>query len=215
MTATERLDEVKARLGRALRTAGRAPDAVTLIAVTKTHDGDAVRPLLEAGHRDFGENRVAEAAAKWPALKADFPDVRLHLIGQLQSNKAAAAAALFDVVHTLDRPTLLDALARLPTHPPVFVQVNIGEEPQKGGCAIAETVGLVARAVARGLVVRGLMCIPPEGIEPAPYFALLAKLGGTLGLDALSMGMSGDFETAALMGATHVRVGSALFGARV
>lgn len=214
MDATQALADVQARIARAARLAARDPAEVTLIAVTKTHPPEAIRPLLIAGHRDFGENRVQEAQAKWPALKAEFPDARLHLIGQLQSNKAADAAQLFDNIHSLDRPSLLAALARLPAPPPVFIQVNIGEEPQKGGCAIADTTALLAAARAAGLDVRGLMAVPPEEIEPAPFFALLAKMARETGLAALSMGMSGDYETAVMLGATHVRVGSALFGAR-
>jgi pyridoxal phosphate enzyme (YggS family) len=215
MEAPQRLAEIQDRIARAARAARRDPATVTLIAVTKTHPPEAIRPLLIAGHRDFGENRVQEAAAKWSALKTEFPGVRLHLIGQLQSNKAADAAALFDTVHSLDRPSLLAALARLPAPPPVFVQVNIGDEPQKGGCPIADTPALLAQARIAGLDVQGLMAVPPEGIEPAPFFALLAKMAREAGLSGLSMGMSGDFETAVMLGATHVRVGSALFGERV
>jgi pyridoxal phosphate enzyme (YggS family) len=215
MEAPQRLAEIQDRIARAARAARRDPATVTLIAVTKTHPPEAIRPLLIAGHRDFGENRVQEAAAKWPALKTEFPGVRLHLIGQLQSNKAADAAALFDTVHSLDRPSLLAALARLPAPPPIFVQVNIGDEPQKGGCPIADTPALLAQARIAGLDVQGLMAVPPEGIEPAPFFALLAKMACEAGLSGLSMGMSGDFETAVMLGATHVRVGSALFGERV
>jgi len=214
MEAPQRLAEIQDRIARAARAARRDPATVTLIAVTKTHPPEAIRPLLIAGHRDFGENRVQEAAAKWPALKTEFPGVRLHLIGQLQSNKAADAAALFDTVHSLDRPSLLAALARLAAPPPVFVQVNIGDEPQKGGCPIADTPALLAQARIAGLDVQGLMAVPPEGIEPAPFFALLAKMAREAGLYGLSMGMSGDFETAVMLGANHVRVGSALFGER-
>ena len=214
MDAVERLAAVHAGIARAAKLAARAVDAVTLIAVSKTHGPDAIRPLLEAGHRDFGENRVQEAAAKWPALRDAFPDVRLHLVGQLQSNKAAEAAALFDTVHSLDRPSLVAALAKLPAPPPVFLQVNIGGEAQKGGCSIADTPALLTAARAAGLDVRGLMAVPPEGIEPAPFFALLAKMAREHRLPGLSMGMSGDYETAVMLGATHVRVGSALFGAR-
>ena len=214
MDAPQRLAEVADRIARAARLARRDPAEVTLIAVTKTHGPEAIRPLLIAGHRDFGENRVQEAQAKWPALKAEFPDLRLHLIGQLQSNKAADAATLFDTIHSLDRPSLLTALARLPAPPPVFLQVNIGEEAQKGGCPIAETPALLAAARAANLSVAGLMAVPPDGIEPAPFFALLAKLARDQGVAGLSMGMSGDYETAVMLGATHVRVGSALFGAR-
>lgn len=214
MNATERLTEINTRIVRAAKLAGRAEGSVTLIAVSKTHGPDQVRPLLEAGHRDFGENRVQEAAGKWPALKVEFPDVRLHLIGQLQSNKAADAAALFDTIHSLDRPSLLSALTRLPMAPPVFVQVNIGDEPQKGGCALLDLPAFLAATREANLDLRGLMAVPPEGIEPAPFFALLGKLARDHGLGGLSMGMSSDFETAIMLGATHIRVGSALFGER-
>ncbi len=214
MQAVDRLAEVQAHIARAAKLAGRDPAGVTLIAVSKTHGADAIRPLLEAGHRDFGENRVQEAQAKWPALQAEFAGVRLHLVGQLQSNKAAEAAALFDMIHSLDRASLLTALARLPAPPPVFIQVNIGDEPQKGGCPLADTPALLAAARHAGLAVEGLMAVPPEGVEPAPFFALLAKLAREHDLHALSMGMSGDYETAVQLGATHIRVGSALFGSR-
>lgn len=216
--ASSRLDEVRARIARAAATARRRPEEVTLVAVSKTHDADAVRPLLDAGHRVFGENRVQEAAAKWPALKTDHPDVRLHLIGQLQSNKAEEAVALFDVIHSVDRPSLVAALGKAMDsagrRPDCFVQVNLGEEPQKGGCAPAELPALLEHAAAGGLAVAGLMCIPPADVEPAPYFALLARLARRHGLAGLSMGMSGDYETAVTIGATHVRVGTALFGER-
>ncbi len=214
MEAVDRLDEVRERIARAARLAGRDPADVTLIAVSKTHGEDAIIPLLEAGHRDFGENRVAEAAAKWPMLKAAFPGVRLHLVGQLQSNKAAEAAVLFDVVHSLDRSSLIAAMARVPERPALFAQVNIGAEEQKGGCALDALPALLAAAYTAGLAIDGLMAVPPEGIEAAPFFALLAKSAREHGLRGLSMGMSGDFETAVMLGATHVRVGSALFGAR-
>ena len=212
------LEQVSARIAAAAGMARRKPADVTLIAVSKTHDAAAIRPLLEAGQRVFGENRVQEAAAKWPALRQDYPDVELHLIGRLQSNKAAEAADGFDVIHSLDRPSLVAALAKaLPGAQrckACFVQVNIGAEAQKGGCAIADLPALLAQARAAQIPLAGLMCVPPEGIEPAPFFALLAKLAGDNGLSGLSMGMSGDFETAIMLGATHVRVGSALFGAR-
>lgn len=175
-------------------------------------------PLLAAGHRSFGENRVQEAAAKWPALRGAYPDIRLHLIGQLQSNKAREAVALFDVIHSVDRLSLVTALAAAMTaqdkYPDCYIQVNIGDEPQKGGVALAGLDALVAEARAAGLQVAGLMAVPPGGIEPAPFFALLAKRARDLGLGGLSMGMSGDYETAVMLGATCVRVGSALFGAR-
>lgn len=190
----------------------------TLIAVSKTHDADTIRPLLDAGHRVFGENRVQETAAKWPALRNAYPGVELHLIGQLQSNKAADAVALFDVIHTVDRPSLIaalaEAMARTDRRPGCFLQINIGEEEQKGGCAIAEAPAMLEQARAAGLPIIGLMAIPPHGVDAAPYFALLAKMARELGLERLSMGMSDDYEVAAMLGASHVRVGSALFGAR-
>jgi len=212
------LATVQAAIARAARSAGRASDAVTLIAVSKTHDADAIAPLLKAGQREFGENRVQEAAAKWPDLRAERPDVVLHLIGQLQSNKAEDAVRLFDVIHSLDRVSLIDALARAQDReghrPRCFIQVNIGDEPQKSGCVVAELPALLGRARNAGLDIVGLMAIPPATVEPAPYFALLAKLAREEGVNGLSMGMSSDFETAVSIGATHVRVGSALFGAR-
>ena len=212
------LTDIRARIGKAVTLAGRDAGDVTLVAVSKTHPAEAITPLLAAGQRVFGENRVQEAQAKWPALREAHADVALHLIGQLQSNKAAEAVALFDAVHSVDRPSLVAALARAMDasgrRPACFVQVNIGGEEQKGGCAIAETPALLAAARDAGLPVAGLMCVPPAGVEPAPYFALLAKLAREEGVDGLSMGMSDDFETAVMLGATHVRVGSALFGAR-
>ena len=212
------LEQVIARIAAAAAIARRKAEDITLIAVSKTHDAAAIRPLLEAGQRVFGENRVQEAAAKWPELRDDFAGVELHLIGRLQSNKAAEAADVFDVIHSLDRPSLVAALAKaLPGAQrckACFVQVNIGAEAQKGGCAIADLPALLAQARAAQIPLAGLMCVPPEGIEPAPFFALLAKLADDNGLTGLSMGMSGDFETAIMLGATHVRVGSALFGAR-
>jgi pyridoxal phosphate enzyme (YggS family) len=216
--AAERLAQVRERIARACAAAGRRAEDVALIAVSKTHDAPAIAPLIAAGQRLFGENRVQEAQGKWPALRAANPDIALHLVGQLQSNKAADAVALFDAVHSLDRLSLLTALARAMDaqgrRVPCFVQVNIGAEPQKGGCAIADVPGLLAAARDADLPVAGLMCVPPAGVEPAPYFALLAKLAREEGLAGLSMGMSGDYETAVMLGATHVRVGTALFGAR-
>ena len=216
--AASRLSAVTTAIARAARLAKRDPAEVTLIAITKTHDADAVRPLIAAGHRRFGENRVQEAQGKWPALKAETPDIELHLVGQLQSNKAADAVALFDAIHSVDRPSLVDALGRLKAGgaamPQLFVQVNIGEEEQKGGCAIADLPDLLERAAGQGLAIEGLMGVPPAETEAAPYFALLAKLARRHGLAGLSMGMSGDYETAVMIGATHVRVGTALFGAR-
>ena len=212
------LDEVRQALGRAAKLARRAPDAVTLIAVSKTHPTGAIVPLLEAGQRDFGENRVTETAAKWPALREAWPDTVLHLIGQLQSNKAEDAAKLFDVIHSVDRSSLVSALGRAQDktgrRPRCLVQVDIGEEPQKSGCAVVDLSGLLKEARGAGLDVVGLMCIPPMGVLAAPYFALLAKLARDEGLMGLSMGMSADYESAVALGATHVRVGTALFGGR-
>jgi pyridoxal phosphate enzyme (YggS family) len=214
----ERLAEVKARMAKAARLARREPGEVTLVAVSKTHGPGAIRPLFAAGQRAFGENRVQEAQAKWPALKAEAPDVELHLIGSLQSNKAEEAVALFDVIHSVDRSSLVEALAKAMAntgrHPGCFVQVNIGDEPQKGGCPVAGLPALLESVRHVGLPLLGLMALPPAGVEPAPYFALLAKLARRQGLAGLSMGMSGDFETAVTLGATHVRVGTALFGER-
>ena len=214
--ASRRLEAVKGRIAHAAGLAGREPGAVTLIAVSKTHPAEAVEQLIAAGQRDFGENRVQEAQAKWPALKARHPDLRLHLIGQLQSNKAEDAVALFDAIHSVDRPSLVDALEKAMAgtgrRPDCFIQVNIGDEDQKGGCPIAELPALLERA--RVLPIVGLMCIPPADVEPAPYFALLAKLARRHDVTGLSMGMSADFETAVMVGATHVRIGTALFGAR-
>lgn len=218
MHADDRLAAITTRIAHAAKLARRKAGDVTLTAVSKTHGAEAIVPLLEAGQRHFGENRVQEAAAKWPALREQFPDVTLHLIGQLQSNKAADAVALADVIHAVDRPSLVGALGRAmdaqDRRLPCFVQVNIGEEPQKGGCAIDDLPALLAEARQADLPVAGLMCIPPVGVDAAPYFALLAKLAREEGLTGLSMGMSDDFETAVMIGATHVRIGSALFGAR-
>jgi PLP dependent protein len=214
----DRLEEVRSRIARAARTGGRDADGIRLIAVSKTHGPEAIRPLIEAGQCEFGENRVQEARSKWPALKAEAPQIRLHLIGRLQSNKADDAVALFDSIHSVDRPSLIEALAaamaKLGRRPDCFLQVNIGDEAQKGGCAVAELPALIDHSRAMALPVIGLMCIPPAEVEPAPYFALLAKLARRHGLPSLSMGMSADFETAIAIGATHVRVGTALFGAR-
>ncbi|PZN96565.1 MAG: YggS family pyridoxal phosphate-dependent enzyme [Alphaproteobacteria bacterium] len=217
-SAADRLAAVRDAVGRVARTAGRDAESIELIAVSKTWDADAIRPLIEAGQRSFGENRVQEAEAKWPGLMAGVADIRLHLVGQLQSNKAAEAVALFDVIHSVDRLSLVTALAKVMTatgrRPDCYLQVNIGAEAQKGGCAIAEIPGLLAAAGTAGLPVIGLMCVPPADTEAAPFFALLAKLAAENGVSGLSMGMSGDFETAVLLGATAIRVGSALFGAR-
>lgn len=217
-SAATRLEEVRANIARVCKPARREAADVTLIAVSKTHPAERIEPLLEAGHRVFGENRVQEAQGKWPALRDAYPDVELHLIGQLQSNKADDAVALFDVIHSLDRPSLLKALAaamdKSDKRVPCFVQVNIGDEEQKGGCAIADLPAFLEQVRASGIPLAGLMCIPPADIEPAPFFALLAKLARDNGLDGLSIGMSGDYETAVMLGSTHVRVGTALFGAR-
>ncbi len=212
------LAETHDRIARAARLANRDASAVTLVAVSKTHPADAIVPLLEAGQRVFGENRVQEAQGKWPALRERFPDTALHLVGQLQSNKAEDAVRLFDAVHSVDRSSLIEALARAADRvgrtPACFLQVNIGDEPQKGGCGPRDLPALAAATRAAGLAVAGLMAVPPAEVEPAPYFALLAKLAREEGLGGLSMGMSADLDTAVMLGATHVRVGQALFGAR-
>jgi len=216
--ALSSLSEVEARIGKAAALAARAPGDVILIAVSKTQPVSAIAPLIAQGQRDFGENRVQEAEAKWPALRALHPDLRLHLIGALQSNKADDAVALFDVIHSVDRPSLVTALAKAMAksgrRPDCFIQVNIGDEPQKGGCSVAALPALLESARAAGLPIVGLMCIPPDGVEAAPYFALLAKLARRHGVAGLSMGMSADYESAVMIGATHVRVGTALFGPR-
>ncbi len=216
-SATERLASVQAGLDRACQQANRR-DRPQLVAIAKTHNADAIRPLIAAGHRHFGENRVQEAQGKWPDLLAETPGITLHLVGQLQSNKAAEAIALFDVIHSVDRPSLITALAKAQTtvgkRPACYLQVNIGNEAQKGGCAIPDLPALLAQARTAGLDVAGLMCVPPADVEPAPFFALLAEHARRLALPGLSMGMSSDYETAALLGSTVVRVGSALFGAR-
>ncbi|HSG56402.1 MAG TPA: YggS family pyridoxal phosphate-dependent enzyme [Paracoccaceae bacterium] len=216
--AAHLLADVQARIAKACAIARREPDQVTLIAVSKMHEAAAILPLLEAGQRVFGENRVQEAAAKWPALKERYPDIVLHLVGQLQSNKADEAVALFDAIHSLDRASLVNALGKAMDKAgrrvPCFIQVNVGAEDQKGGCAIADLPALLAQARGADIPLAGLMCVPPADIEPAPFFALLDKLARDNGLPGRSMGMSGDFETAIMLGATHVRVGTALFGAR-
>jgi pyridoxal phosphate enzyme (YggS family) len=213
------LQHVRARIAQAATIARREAGDVTLIAISKTHPAEAIVPLIDEGQRVFGENRVQEAQGKWPALIERHPDVTLHLVGQLQSNKAAEAVALFDCIQSLDRPSLVTALGKAMDKAgrqvPCFVQVNIGEEAQKGGCAIADVPALLDAARVAQIPVIGLMCVPPAEVEPAPYFALLGKIADDHGLAGLSMGMSGDFETAILLGATHVRVGSALFGARI
>lgn len=216
--AAGRLTAVRDTIARAARLTGRTAADINLIAVSKTQPVEAIRPLITAGHAVFGENRVQEAQSKWPGLREEHPALKLHLVGQLQSNKAAEAVALFDVIHSLDRPSLLTALARAmdaaDRRVPCFLQVNIGAEPQKGGCPIAELPALLRLAREAEIPVAGLMCVPPADVEPAPYFALLAKMARDEGLDRLSMGMSGDFETAIMLGATDIRVGTALFGSR-
>jgi pyridoxal phosphate enzyme (YggS family) len=217
--AEGRLRRIRARIAEAAGVARRTPEDVTLVAVSKTFEAPAIRPFLEAGHRVFGENRVQEAARKWPALRAAFPDLRLHLIGPLQTNKTREAVELFDVVETVDRDRLAAALAaeiaRAGRAPKLHVQVNTGLEPQKAGVAPAEAVAFVARCrEAHGLAIDGLMCIPPADQPPGPHFALLDELAKAAGVAARSMGMSADFEEAIWNGATHVRIGSALFGER-
>jgi pyridoxal phosphate enzyme (YggS family) len=216
--AADRLAEVQAAIAKAAKHAQRRTGDIGLIAVSKTQSPDAIRPLIAAGQRHFGENRVQEAAAKWPELRAETPGIVLHLIGQLQSNKAEEAVALFDAIHSVDRPSLVAALgkacAAAGRQPRLFVQVNVGDVAQKGGCAVRDLPALLAAAKAAGLVIEGLMAIPPADVEPAPYFALLDELAERHGLPLRSMGMSGDYETAVMLGATHVRVGTALFGER-
>ncbi|HMN85131.1 MAG TPA: YggS family pyridoxal phosphate-dependent enzyme [Bauldia sp.] len=213
------LDDVIARVAAACREAGRDPASVRLIAVSKTFEAAEIRPVIAAGQRAFGENRVQEAQAKWPALRAETPGIALHLIGPLQSNKAAEAVALFDAIHSIDREKIAAAvaaeMARQGRRLRLLVQVNTGAEPQKAGVLPEETDAFVARCrETHGLAIDGLMCIPPADEAPAPHFALLQKIARRLGLASLSMGMSGDFETAIRFGATDIRVGSAIFGTR-
>jgi len=213
------LAEVGARIAAAETAAGRAPGSARLIAVSKTFEAEAIRPAILAGQRRFGENRVQEAERKWPALREEHPDIELHLIGPLQSNKAREAVALFDAIHTVDRDKIAAALAaemaKQGRRPTLFVQVNTGLEPQKAGIAPREAGAFLTRCrTEHGLAIAGLMCIPPADEAPGPHFALLAKLAAENGLAELSMGMSGDFETAITFGATYVRVGGAIFGAR-
>ena len=199
----------------AAKLARRDPAEVQLIAVSKTRSAEQIEELVAAGQRDFGESRVQEALAKWPSLLARYADIRLHCVGRLQSNKAADAVRTFDAIHSLDRASLLDALAteaaKAGRFPSVYIQVNIGEEEQKGGCAIGEVGGLVEAIRASPLELAGLMAIPPLGVEPSPYFALLAKLAREQGVAGLSLGMSGDYQAAVMLGSTAVRVGTALF----
>ncbi|KQZ47373.1 alanine racemase [Rhizobium sp. Root149] len=219
MTVEERLQDVKQKISMAERDAGRAEASVTLVAVSKTFDADAIRPVISAGQRVFGENRVQESEGKWPQLKAETPGIELHLIGPLQSNKAADAVALFDVIETIDREKIARAVAtemqKQGKTVRLYVQVNIGMEPQKAGIEPKQTVAFVhfCRDELK-LEIEGLMCIPPAEDHPGPYFALLRKLAEEAGVSKLSMGMSGDFETAIGFGATSVRVGSAIFGHR-
>ena len=218
-TETARLASVVARIGAAARAANRDPASVNLIAVTKTFGPEHIRPVLDAGHRLFGENRVQEAKGKWPALQQRVPGVELHLIGPLQSNKAKEAVALFDAIHTIDRPKIAQAIAqemaRQGRRLQLFIEVNTGEEPQKAGVLPKEAAGLLRLCREElKLDIAGLMCIPPHDEEPGVHFAFLAKLAGELGLKHLSIGMSADFETAVAFGATYVRVGSEIFGAR-
>jgi pyridoxal phosphate enzyme (YggS family) len=215
----DRLAEVRQHIAASARAAGRDPASVTLVAVSKTHGADRVGELLEVGHRVFGENRVQEAEEKFPALKAAYPDIELHLIGPLQTNKARDAVALFDVVQSVDRErlaaTLAKEMARAGRRPDCYIQVNTGEEPQKAGVLPGDVDAFVAACRdAHKLPVVGLMCIPPLDEEPALHFALLAKMAARNGLAKISMGMSADYETAIRLGATHVRVGTALFGER-
>ncbi len=216
--AKSRLAAVETGIARAAKLSGRSAGDIALVAISKTQDASAIRPLLEAGQMRFGENRVQEAQGKWPGLRSEFPGVELHLVGQLQSNKAEEAVSLFDAIHSVDRPSLITALGKaqdkLERQPRCFIQVNIGNEPQKGGCAVNELASLISEARIARLDLVGLMAVPPADMEAAPYFALLAKLARDHGLASLSMGMTGDYETAIMLGATHVRIGSALFGAR-
>jgi PLP dependent protein len=215
MTAAERLQIVRDGIASAASVARREPSNVTLTAVSKMRSADEIEALIETGQRDFGENRVQEALAKWPELLARHPGARLHCIGRLQSNKAGEAVRLFDSIHSLDRASLLEALAKeaekAERFPSVYVQVNIGDEPQKGGCPIADVGDLVAAVRQSPLPLAGLMCIPPLGLEPSPFFALLAKIAREQGVAGLSMGMSSDYKAAVMLGATAVRVGTALF----
>lgn len=219
MSARDNLTLVLDQIAKAEADADRAKGSVRLVAVSKTHDADAIRPVIEAGQRVFGENRVQEAQGKWPGLKEEFDGIELHLIGPLQSNKAEDAVALFDVIETIDREKIARAIAKemekQGRSPKLYVQVNTGGEEQKAGIAPEETVAFVTMCRDElDLSIEGLMCIPPVDENPGPHFALLAKLAGECGVEKLSMGMSGDYEIAVAFGATEVRVGSAIFGAR-
>ncbi len=215
---TGNLEAVRAEIVAATREARRRTGSVTLVAVTKTHTAERIRPAIEAGHRVFGENRVQEAAAKWPALRQEWDGLELHLVGALQTNKAVDAVALFDVIESVDRPRLITALVRAMDRtgrrPRCFIQINTGEEEQKAGCLPGDADGLIAGAREAGLDVAGLMCIPPFDEEPSPHFSLLADIARRNDLTQLSMGMSADYVTAIAHGATHVRVGTAIFGSR-
>jgi len=219
MDINQRIVEIIGRIKQAAQAASRQADSVTLVAVSKVQPDDRIDAALSAGLRVYGENRVQEAQGRWAARRAIYPDLKLHLIGPLQSNKVEDAIALFDVIETVDRPKLVETLAKLARAgnklPKLLIQVNTGEEEQKAGVAPRDLPALLNLCTARRLSIEGLMCIPPEDEEPAMHFALLAKLAQRHGLGVLSMGMSGDFETAIKFGATHVRVGSALFGTRV
>jgi pyridoxal phosphate enzyme (YggS family) len=217
--SVERLGQVREAIVRAARDSERDPSSITLVAVSKTFPAEAIEPVLAAGQRVFGENYVQEAKAKWPALRERYPDAEIHLIGPLQSNKAKEAIQLFDVIHSLDRPSLAEALAKeiakVDRAPRLLVQVNTGEEPQKGGVLPADVDAFIRSCrEEHGLAIEGLMCIPPAEDPPSPHFALLNKMAKRNGLPLLSMGMSADFEAAIQLGATHVRVGSAIFGSR-
>ena len=219
LTPRQRIDAVKSGIAAAAERAGRDPSRVTLIAVSKTFGADDIVPVIEAGQRVFGENRVQESQSKWPGLKQRYPDIELHLIGPLQSNKAKDAVALFDVIHTIDREKIAVAIAREMKEqgraPRLFVQVNTGGEEQKAGIDPRDADAFIARCRGEfGLAIGGLMCIPPLDEEPALHFALLEKIAARNGLEQLSMGMSADYETAVAFGATHVRVGTAIFGSR-
>jgi pyridoxal phosphate enzyme (YggS family) len=209
--AADRRSRILDDIAAAAALAKRDPADVQLIAVSKGRSAEEIEPLIEAGQRDFGENRVQEAQDKWPALVERHPGIRIHEIGRLQSNKAADAASLFDTIHSVDRISLLEALVKTGKTPRVYTQVNIGDEEQKGGCAISEVAALVEAVRASPLQLAGLMAIPPLGVEPAPYFALLAKLARRHDVTGLSIGMSADFKAAVMLGATAVRVGTALF----
>jgi pyridoxal phosphate enzyme (YggS family) len=217
--AATRFAAVRDEIARACREAGREPESVTLVAVSKTFGAEAIRPVIAAGQRVFGENRVQEAQAKWPALREEHPGLELHLVGPLQSNKARDAVALFDAIHSVDRPSLCAALAkeieRQRRAPLLLVEINTGAEPQKVGVLPEQADAFLAACRdSHGLTISGLMCLPPLNEAPAPHFALTAKIARRNGLDLLSMGMSGDFSTAIAFGATHVRIGTAIFGER-